>query len=315
MWDDDLQGDRRARTGSTDPSYATPKARLPHLKEIFARDRGVDHDQDQVRGDGHPEQVRHPVRPDPVDEGDRRGAVAARDRHRGRGRPSEARQVPDASATRSSCPTARPRSSARRCSASTPTKCWPSSATRTDEIAALRAAKVDLSAQRRFGAAITSSTRRSTMATTRRQVRQILDKVKADGPHVAHRARRQARLRRLRHRGAEGRRRDVAPPKRRSSPADMGFPVVMKIVSPDILHKTEAGGVLVGVKSADEVAQGATTRSSPTRRSTTPTRKIVGVQVQQMLAGRPGSDRRRGHRRHRSASWSRSASAACWSRC
>jgi acyl-CoA synthetase (NDP forming) len=36
----------------------------------------------------------------------------------------------------------------------------------------------------------------------------------------------------------------------------MGFPVVMKIVSPDILHKTEAGGVLVGLKSADEVAQG-----------------------------------------------------------
>src|SRR5256885_14686586 len=34
--------------------------------------------------------------------------------------------------------------------------------------------------------------------------------------------------------------------------ADMGFPVVMKIVSPDILHKTEAGGVVVGVKTAPE---------------------------------------------------------------
>ena len=34
---------------------------------------------------------------------------------------------------------------------------------------------------------------------------------------------------------------------------DMGFPVVMKIVSPDILHKTEAGGVMVGVKSSADV--------------------------------------------------------------
>ena len=36
----------------------------------------------------------------------------------------------------------------------------------------------------------------------------------------------------------------------------MGFPVVLKIVSPEILHKTEAGGVLVGVKSAADVEQG-----------------------------------------------------------
>src|SRR4030088_3393004 len=38
--------------------------------------------------------------------------------------------------------------------------------------------------------------------------------------------------------------------------AGMGFPVVLKIVSPEILHKTEAGGVLVGVKSAEEVENG-----------------------------------------------------------
>src|SRR5271156_4493484 len=36
----------------------------------------------------------------------------------------------------------------------------------------------------------------------------------------------------------------------------IGFPVVMKIVSPQILHKTEAGGVIVGVKSADEAQNG-----------------------------------------------------------
>ena len=34
--------------------------------------------------------------------------------------------------------------------------------------------------------------------------------------------------------------------------ADIGFPVVMKIVSEDILHKTEAGGVLVGVADREQ---------------------------------------------------------------
>ena len=62
----------------TDPDYATPPARLPRLKHIFGIDRTMDHDQDQVRGHGHLQRARHSGRTDPVDEGDRRGAIAAR---------------------------------------------------------------------------------------------------------------------------------------------------------------------------------------------------------------------------------------------
>src|SRR6266853_3110770 len=46
----------------------------------------------------------------------------------------------------------------------------------------------------------------------------------------------------------------------------MGFPVVLKIVSPEILHKTEAGGVLVGVKSADEAEKGFATITANTKK-------------------------------------------------
>src|SRR5215211_4588852 len=65
---------------------------------------------------------------------------------------------------------------------------------------------------------------------------------------------------------------------------DMGYPVVLKIVSPDILHKTEAGGVLVGVKSADEVSKGYETILANAKKYKADA-KIDGVQVQQMLKG------------------------------
>jgi len=35
---------------------------------------------------------------------------------------------------------------------------------------------------------------------------------------------------------------------------EIGFPVVMKILSPDIAHKSEAGGVVLGLRDADDVA-------------------------------------------------------------
>src|SRR4030081_3618218 len=66
--------------------------------------------------------------------------------------------------------------------------------------------------------------------------------------------------------------------------ADMGFPVVMKIVSPDILHKTEAGGVMVGVKTAADVEKNYATILANAKKYKSDA-KIEGIQVQQMLAG------------------------------
>jgi acetyl coenzyme A synthetase (ADP forming)-like protein len=66
--------------------------------------------------------------------------------------------------------------------------------------------------------------------------------------------------------------------------ARIGFPVVMKIVSPQILHKTEAGGVLVGVKSAEEAARAYATIVANARKYDERA-EILGVQVQQMIGG------------------------------
>src|SRR5207302_3783857 len=66
--------------------------------------------------------------------------------------------------------------------------------------------------------------------------------------------------------------------------AGMGFPVVLKIVSPEILHKTEAGGVIVGVKSAGEVEKGFATIMSNAKKYDAKA-NLLGVQVQQMLVG------------------------------
>src|SRR6202162_839699 len=64
----------------------------------------------------------------------------------------------------------------------------------------------------------------------------------------------------------------------------MGFPVVLKIVSPEILHNTEAGGVLVGVKSAAEAERGYATVISNAKKHNA-NANLLGVQVQQMLTG------------------------------
>ena len=80
----------------------------------------------------------------------------------------------------------------------------------------------------------------------------------------------------------EGVARSAAEAARLSS--DIGFPVVMKIISPQILHKTEAGGVLVGVAAADQASQAYATLLDNARKYD-PKAEILGVQVQQMLSG------------------------------
>jgi len=62
---------------------------------------------------------------------------------------------------------------------------------------------------------------------------------------------------------------------------EVGYPLAMKIVSPDILHKTDIGGVVLGVKSRTEAEK---TYELLIRRARTimPRARILGVLVQRM---------------------------------
>jgi acetyl coenzyme A synthetase (ADP forming)-like protein len=62
------------------------------------------------------------------------------------------------------------------------------------------------------------------------------------------------------------------------------FPVALKIVSDDIVHKTEAGGVIVGLATAGDVRRGFE-RLVKNARAYQKNATIQGVQVQQMASG------------------------------
>jgi acetyl coenzyme A synthetase (ADP forming)-like protein len=64
----------------------------------------------------------------------------------------------------------------------------------------------------------------------------------------------------------------------------IGFPVVMKVVAPEILHKTEAGGVITGIKTPAEAEEAYDTILRNAKAYDAAAR-VAGVQVQQMLAG------------------------------
>jgi acetyltransferase len=63
---------------------------------------------------------------------------------------------------------------------------------------------------------------------------------------------------------------------------EIGFPVVMKIISPDILHKSDMGGVLVGIDSVEGARQGYQDIMIRARRYM-PDADIWGVAVQEQV--------------------------------
>lgn len=67
----------------------------------------------------------------------------------------------------------------------------------------------------------------------------------------------------------------------------IGFPVVLKIASPDISHKSDAGGVKVGLKNKDDVSR-AYKEIMISVKQKFPEAKIEGVSIQNMA--RPGTE-------------------------
>ena len=64
----------------------------------------------------------------------------------------------------------------------------------------------------------------------------------------------------------------------------IGYPVVMKIMSPDIQHKTDVGGVIVNIRNEGEVRE-AFESMTVRCKMTVPDAKIDGVSVQKMVSG------------------------------
>ena len=62
----------------------------------------------------------------------------------------------------------------------------------------------------------------------------------------------------------------------------VGYPVVLKVVSPDIVHKSDVGGVVLGLRSEEEVAE-AYARIVENVKKRAPEARIYGILVQHMV--------------------------------
>ena len=63
---------------------------------------------------------------------------------------------------------------------------------------------------------------------------------------------------------------------------DIGYPVVLKIVSPDISHKTDVGGVIVGVKNESELRE-SFRKILDNVKLRAPSARIAGILIQEMV--------------------------------
>ena len=64
----------------------------------------------------------------------------------------------------------------------------------------------------------------------------------------------------------------------------IGFPVVLKVVSPDVVHKTDSGGVKVGIKNKEELEK-AFKEIIENQKKFNPKADIRGISVQEMAKG------------------------------
>ncbi len=119
-------------------------------------------------------------------------------------------------------------------------------------------------------------------AVDKKRVRQILDRVRADGRTIL--------LGSEAHAIAEAYSIPVAKIRLATSSEEakqiaeeFGYPVVMKISSPDIVHKSDIGGIKVGLKTPEEVEM-AFQQIVANAKSNAPKAIIYGVDVQQMAA-------------------------------
>ncbi|HEX6294831.1 MAG TPA: acetate--CoA ligase family protein [Nitrososphaeraceae archaeon] len=64
---------------------------------------------------------------------------------------------------------------------------------------------------------------------------------------------------------------------------EIGYPVVMKIVSPDIIHKSDAGGVEVGLRTEDEIRTAFKTIIDNAKKYKSTNVTIKGVLLQEMI--------------------------------